>query len=88
MKDGGLVSIHQKLPVSIEPWSRRSQKRPMVKFIQTNNISRTKLLIFFMPGLCRGTICFAALPEKSEGYIQVFLDGGLNQQRMGVCVGL
>lgn len=25
------------------------------------------------------------LPEKSEGYIQVFLDGGLNQQRMGVC---
>ena len=26
----------------------------------------------------------AALPEKSEGYIQVFLDGGLNQQRMGV----
>lgn len=41
-----------------------------------------------MPGLCRGTICFAALPEKSEGYIQVFLDGGLNQQRMGVCVGL
>lgn len=29
--------------------------------------------------------CFQAdLPEKSEGYIQVFLDGGLNQQRMGV----
>ncbi|XP_020978371.1 uncharacterized protein At1g04910 isoform X1 [Arachis ipaensis] len=26
-----------------------------------------------------------ALPEKSEGYIQVFLDGGLNQQRMGIC---
>ncbi|CAI9116151.1 OLC1v1017227C1 [Oldenlandia corymbosa var. corymbosa] len=25
------------------------------------------------------------LPKKSEGYIQVFLDGGLNQQRMGVC---
>lgn len=25
------------------------------------------------------------LPEKSEGYIQVFLDGGLNQQRMGIC---
>ncbi|KAL8151931.1 hypothetical protein V2J09_021739 [Rumex salicifolius] len=24
-------------------------------------------------------------PEKSEGYIQVFLDGGLNQQRMGIC---
>lgn len=24
-------------------------------------------------------------PERSEGYIQVFLDGGLNQQRMGVC---
>ncbi|KAK3038313.1 hypothetical protein RJ639_031409 [Escallonia herrerae] len=24
-----------------------------------------------------------ALPKKSEGYIQVFLDGGLNQQRMG-----
>ncbi|CAI9111453.1 OLC1v1011675C1 [Oldenlandia corymbosa var. corymbosa] len=25
------------------------------------------------------------LPETSEGYIQVFLDGGLNQQRMGIC---
>ncbi|MCL7033070.1 hypothetical protein MKW94_015592, partial [Papaver nudicaule] len=25
------------------------------------------------------------LPKKSEGYIQVFLDGGLNQQRMGIC---
>ncbi|XP_021759757.1 uncharacterized protein At1g04910-like [Chenopodium quinoa] len=25
------------------------------------------------------------LPEKSQGYIQVFLDGGLNQQRMGIC---
>lgn len=24
-------------------------------------------------------------PEKSRGYIQVFLDGGLNQQRMGIC---
>ncbi|KAJ6739907.1 O-FUCOSYLTRANSFERASE 39 [Salix purpurea] len=27
----------------------------------------------------------SALPEKSEGYLQVFLDGGLNQQRMGIC---
>ncbi|KAM5577053.1 O-fucosyltransferase 39 [Rosa sericea] len=26
-----------------------------------------------------------SLPEKSEGFIQVFLDGGLNQQRMGIC---
>ncbi|XWS23985.1 hypothetical protein CRYUN_Cryun28dG0062300 [Craigia yunnanensis] len=26
-----------------------------------------------------------SLPEKSQGYIQVFLDGGLNQQRMGIC---
>lgn len=25
------------------------------------------------------------LPEKPQGYIQVFLDGGLNQQRMGIC---
>ncbi|KAI4339766.1 hypothetical protein MLD38_024673 [Melastoma candidum] len=24
-------------------------------------------------------------PEESRGYIQVFLDGGLNQQRMGIC---
>ncbi|KAL3621749.1 O-fucosyltransferase 31 [Castilleja foliolosa] len=27
----------------------------------------------------------SSLPEKSQGYIQVFLDGGLNQQRMGIC---
>ncbi|XP_058786273.1 O-fucosyltransferase 31 [Vicia villosa] len=26
-----------------------------------------------------------SLPEKSQGYIQVFLDGGLNQQKMGIC---
>ncbi|XP_052190091.1 O-fucosyltransferase 31-like isoform X2 [Diospyros lotus] len=26
-----------------------------------------------------------SLPNKSKGYIQVFLDGGLNQQRMGIC---
>lgn len=26
-----------------------------------------------------------SLPGKSMGYIQVFLDGGLNQQRMGIC---
>jgi len=26
-----------------------------------------------------------ALPLEPSGYIQVFLDGGLNQQRMGVC---
>ncbi|KAG7533087.1 GDP-fucose protein O-fucosyltransferase [Arabidopsis thaliana x Arabidopsis arenosa] len=25
------------------------------------------------------------LPEKSYGFLQVFLDGGLNQQRMGIC---
>ncbi|MBA0845472.1 hypothetical protein Goarm_022931 [Gossypium armourianum] len=27
----------------------------------------------------------SALPQNSEGYLQVFLDGGLNQQRMGIC---
>ncbi|CAA2967809.1 Hypothetical predicted protein [Olea europaea subsp. europaea] len=26
-----------------------------------------------------------SFPENSQGYIQVFLDGGLNQQRMGIC---
>ncbi|OMO73012.1 GDP-fucose protein O-fucosyltransferase [Corchorus olitorius] len=26
-----------------------------------------------------------SLPQNSEGYLQVFLDGGLNQQRMGIC---
>ncbi|KAL7143897.1 hypothetical protein ABFS83_08G222100 [Erythranthe nasuta] len=30
-------------------------------------------------------ITSSALTEKSQGYIQVFLDGGLNQQRMGIC---
>ncbi|XP_073044661.1 O-fucosyltransferase 39-like isoform X1 [Primulina eburnea] len=25
------------------------------------------------------------LPKKTQGYIQLFLDGGLNQQRMGIC---
>ncbi|GMP25850.1 hypothetical protein CsSME_00002519 [Camellia sinensis var. sinensis] len=25
------------------------------------------------------------LPNESQGYLQVFLDGGLNQQRMGIC---
>lgn len=30
-------------------------------------------------------MCYVELPKKSQGYIQVFLDGGLNQQRMGVC---
>ncbi|KAH9611966.1 hypothetical protein KSS87_009428, partial [Heliosperma pusillum] len=24
-------------------------------------------------------------PEESSGYLQIFLDGGLNQQRMGIC---
>lgn len=36
------------------------------------------IIVFFSPS------CGVALPEKSQGYIQVFLDGGLNQQRMGV----
>ncbi|PIA52310.1 hypothetical protein AQUCO_01000285v1 [Aquilegia coerulea] len=27
----------------------------------------------------------AVLPKKRQGYVQVFLDGGLNQQRMGIC---
>ncbi|KAL5131198.1 O-fucosyltransferase 39 [Glycine soja] len=31
------------------------------------------------------TLC-SALLEKSEGYIQVFLDGGLNQQKMGFSI--
>ncbi|KAL5779889.1 hypothetical protein ACOSQ2_010626 [Xanthoceras sorbifolium] len=26
-----------------------------------------------------------SMPKKPQGYIQVFLDGGLNQQRMGIC---
>jgi hypothetical protein len=34
---------------------------------------------------CDESINKPTLPEKSEGYIQVFLDGGLNQQRMGIC---
>ncbi|KAJ4966438.1 hypothetical protein NE237_018287 [Protea cynaroides] len=34
---------------------------------------------------CVESIKPPALPTKSQGYIQVFLDGGLNQQRMGIC---
>ncbi|KAJ7965814.1 O-fucosyltransferase family protein [Quillaja saponaria] len=28
---------------------------------------------------------FSSQPKKYQGYIQVFLDGGLNQQKMGIC---
>ncbi|KAK4430519.1 O-fucosyltransferase 31 [Sesamum alatum] len=34
---------------------------------------------------CARSDSMSSLPEKSQGYIQVFLDGGLNQQRMGIC---
>uniref|UniRef100_A0A2P2M4W1 O-fucosyltransferase family protein n=1 Tax=Rhizophora mucronata TaxID=61149 RepID=A0A2P2M4W1_RHIMU len=34
---------------------------------------------------CLKPISTPTLPEKTKGYIQVFLDGGLNQQRMGIC---
>lgn len=34
---------------------------------------------------CVEPVSEPSLPEKSQGYIQVFLDGGLNQQRMGIC---
>ncbi|EOX91949.1 O-fucosyltransferase family protein isoform 2, partial [Theobroma cacao] len=32
---------------------------------------------------CLECVIAPSLPQKSEGYLQVFLDGGLNQQRMG-----
>ncbi|XP_059645405.1 O-fucosyltransferase 31 [Cornus florida] len=34
---------------------------------------------------CVESASTSTLPSKSEGYIQLFLDGGLNQQRMGIC---
>lgn len=34
---------------------------------------------------CIHSTSVPSLPKKFEGYIQVFLDGGLNQQRMGIC---
>ncbi|GLU18194.1 hypothetical protein SLE2022_345070 [Rubroshorea leprosula] len=34
---------------------------------------------------CFESINAPSLPQKSQGYIQAFLDGGLNQQRMGIC---
>jgi hypothetical protein len=35
--------------------------------------------------LLRTCLKMIALPLEPSGYIQVFLDGGLNQQRMGIC---
>ncbi|KAG8474893.1 hypothetical protein CXB51_031582 [Gossypium anomalum] len=35
--------------------------------------------------LCLESVNTPSLPQNSEGYLQVFLDGGLNQQRMGIC---
>lgn len=34
---------------------------------------------------CAESTGTSSLPKKSRGYVQVFLDGGLNQQRMGIC---
>ncbi|KAL4355201.1 hypothetical protein GQ457_06G043740 [Hibiscus cannabinus] len=34
---------------------------------------------------CLASVNAPSFPQKSEGYLQVFLDGGLNQQRMGIC---
>ncbi|CAA6662129.1 unnamed protein product [Spirodela intermedia] len=34
---------------------------------------------------CARSLDTPGFPKKSSGYIQVFLDGGLNQQRMGIC---
>ncbi|XP_074574632.1 O-fucosyltransferase 31-like [Curcuma longa] len=34
---------------------------------------------------CIGSSSTSSLPIKSNGFIQFFLDGGLNQQRMGIC---
>ncbi|KAJ4745998.1 O-fucosyltransferase family protein [Rhynchospora pubera] len=34
---------------------------------------------------CVKSASTSSLSEKRNGYIQVFLDGGLNQQRMGIC---
>ncbi|CAN6460085.1 unnamed protein product [Victoria cruziana] len=34
---------------------------------------------------CNEPLASQRYPTKSQGYIQVFLDGGLNQQRMGIC---
>ncbi|KAF3777727.1 Uncharacterized protein EJ110_NYTH45264 [Nymphaea thermarum] len=37
------------------------------------------------PRHCDEPLATQPLPTRSQGYIQVFLDGGLNQQRMGIC---
>lgn len=34
---------------------------------------------------CIDSTSVPSVPKKFQGYIQVFLDGGLNQQRMGIC---
>ncbi|KAL2653477.1 hypothetical protein R1flu_021605 [Riccia fluitans] len=75
-------------------WEVSKEKHPQL----LNDIHRSRQLmneepedLWYPPDYqgwkkCPGPITpLAALPEKSEGYIQVFLEGGLNQQRMGVC---
>ncbi|KAG5048672.1 hypothetical protein JHK85_009775 [Glycine max] len=50
---------------------------------------RDSLAAFLFQSFPTSRSCFAfyvlSLPEKSWGYIQVFLDGGLNQQKIGIC---
>lgn len=89
-KDGNLVLNLMLPPVSI--YGSRlllllnftSSFMARCSAISQLSINLILLSNFLMSNYC--SLHSAAVPEKSEGYVQVFLDGGLNQQRMGVCI--
>ncbi|KAF3340004.1 E3 ubiquitin-protein ligase XBAT33-like isoform X2 [Carex littledalei] len=63
-------------------WRTNSSLLPLK---QVATISNFTLEICLQPLLEKLTMIKTAFPKQQNGCIQVFLDGGLNQQRMGIC---